>query len=212
MYIKKRKDGLRESQLVGPHEYLADRRVIFLYGPIMGMFSRYSRTDIFGPSSIADTMLALSLESKEPIYLVIDSEGGSVDEGLMIYDIIKTISCPVYTVGKKCYSMAAILMSGGELGHRYIFPNTKTMLHLPMGGTSGDAEEIKIQAQEMKKVKDLLVSILQANGVDKTTRQILRDIDREHWMTSQETIDYGIADEVVSKGFFDRIVPRVQDV
>lgn len=202
-YVKERKDGLKSDQLLTIHEYLANKRVLFLYGPILGMFGQYARTDMFSPSNIADAMLALSLESDDPIYLVIDSEGGLVDEGFALYDMIKIIKCPVYTIGKKCYSMATILMSGGEQGHRYIFPNTRTMLHLPQGGASGDSEEIRIQAKEMKKVKDKLVQILQKNGVKKTAKQILRDIDREYWMTAEETVEYGIADHILEKGFFD---------
>lgn len=204
IFTKEREGNLRLSQLMATHEFLANKRVLFLYGPIAGMFSRFGRTDTFSSSSIIDSMLAMSCVSSEPIYLIIDSEGGDVPEGLVLYDMMKTLSCPIYTIGKKCYSMAAIILSAGEKGCRYIFPHAKTMLHLPMGMTSGDAKEMEIQGKEMQKIKHMLIDILRDNGVNKMPKTILKDIDREHWMDSQEAIDYGIADEIVDKGFFDR--------
>lgn len=200
-FFGKREDGMRGDQMILPHEYLANQRILFLYGPIWGM---PTRSDIFGPSYIADTMLAMdSSDSKAPIYLVIDSEGGSVDDGLNLYDVMKTIRAPVYTVGRNCYSMAAILLSAGEQGHRYIYPNSRIMLHLPSGGAQGNSEEIAIQSTELNKTRDRLAEILVENGGGKVTKKkLLQQIRNEKWMNAQETIDYGIADKLVAKGFF----------
>lgn len=196
-----RKDGMRSDQMILPHEYLANKRILFLYGAIYGM---PMRTDIFGPSYIADTMLAMdSYDPKSPIYLVIDSEGGSVDDGLNLYDAIKTVSCPVYTIGRNCYSMAAVLLSAGEQGHRYIYSNSRVMLHLPSGQASGNSEEMAIQSTELNKTRDRLADILVENSAGKVTKKkLLQHIKYEKWMNAQETIDYGIADKFVGKGFF----------
>ena len=198
------RDGnIASDQIVLAHEYLAtDKRILFLYGPIFGM---PVRGDVFGPSYLADTMLAMAYKSNDPITLVIDSGGGSVSDGLMLYDTMKTLSCPVYTVARTAYSMAAILLCAGERGHRYIYPSSKVMLHLISGTVSGDETEIAIGSKEMKKAKDAMLDILQANGVTVSRAQLLRDINRDFWMGAQEAIDYGVADHIVTKGFFGTI-------
>lgn len=187
---------LRHSQSI--HAYLARERIVFMYGAIVGY---PQRMDIFNASQIADTLLVLNrMDKTKPIWLVIDSEGGFVNDGLGIYDVIKTIEAPVYTVGRSCFSMAAVLLTVGEKGHRYLYPHSKVMLHLPQGSSSGDSEEVKIQAKELDKVKDVLVDILIENGVTKPRARILKDINREHWMDTQEAIAYGLADKVLIKG------------
>lgn len=188
--------SLRHSQTI--HQYLANERIIFLYGAIMGY---PQRVDSFNASQVADTILVLNkLDKTKPIWLVIDSEGGFVSDGLIIYDTIRSIEAPVYTVGRSCFSMAAVLLTVGEKGHRYLYPHAKVMLHLPQGETSGDSEQVKIQAKELDKVKDVLVDILIENGVTKPRKKILFDINREHWMTSKEAIDYGLADHILPNG------------
>lgn len=189
---------LFSDQTQGIYEYLASNRVLFLYGPVFGF---PHRSDNFNTTHLADSIMILSkLDKTSPIWLIIDSEGGSVRDGLLLYDAIKSAACPVYTVGRSCYSLAAIILSAGETGHRYVFPHSQTMLHLPIGAIEGDSSMVEVRAGEMKKLKNLLIDLLVENGVHRSKKQILKDIDRECWLDAQETIDYGLADRILSKG------------
>lgn len=182
----------------GVYEELAKNRVLFLYGPIIGYGMRQ---DFFGPQAITDTLLLLEKrDSFSPIWLIIDSVGGSIPDGLMLYDAIKTTRAPVYTVGRNCYSMATLILAAGTLGHRFVYPNSAVMLHLPMGSIGGDAEDMDIQNKEMQKTKLLLVDLLLECGVKKDKKSILKDINRNYWMNADETIMYGLADNKIVKG------------
>jgi len=200
MNIFERPGQLDNDKVMSTHELLARKRILCLYGIISDYGSGYtSRADMFSCFNIADTLLALDAEKVAPIRLFIDSPGGLVSSGMMLIDIIKLIKSPVYTIGKSCQSMAALVLASGEPGHRYVLPHARVMLHLPWGGTSGDAREIEIQAKEMNVLKEQLVQILIENGVRKTKKKILEDIDREFWMNAGEAIKYGVADEVLTR-------------
>jgi len=204
--ILKRAGKLRRDQLMGPHETLLKRnRVLFLYGMI---YNLPDRSDEFSPTNIMDSILALDSLSHEPIKLMIDTFGGQVATGLNLYDTMKLVSSPIYTIGRSCVSMGAILSAAGEIGHRYLFENARIMIHLPLGQVQGDAKEVEIQAREMEKTKNILVEILRKNGVNKSAEEILRDIDREYWMTPKEAIDYGLADKILTRDLWNELLNK----
>ncbi len=154
--------------------------------------------------AMADLVVAelLFLESENPskdINLYINSPGGSVTAGLAIYDTMQYIQCPVRTicVGQAC-SMAAILLSGGEKGSRFILPSARVMIHQPSGGAEGQATDIIVTNREMQRLKALTISIL-ASHTGKDEETIRKDIGRDYYMNAREALSYGIVDKVMSK-------------
>ena len=148
---------------------------------------------------IAQLLFLDSVDKEKDISFYINSPGGSVSAGLAIYDTMQMVHADVATfcVGMAA-SMGAFLLAGGAKGKRYILPNVEVMIHQPLGGTQGQAADIKIQAEHMLKTKERLNRILSENtGKDLAT--IERDTDRDNWMSAQEAVDYGLVDQVVSK-------------
>ena len=152
----------------------------------------------------ADLVVAqlLFLESEDPgkdINLYINSPGGSVTAGLAIYDTMQFIKCDVSTIclGMAC-SMGAFLLAGGAKGKRYILPNAEVMIHQPSGGAQGQATDILIAADRMKKTKDQLNRILAAN-TGKPLEVIAADTERDNFMSAEEAVAYGIVDRVIEK-------------
>jgi len=165
------------------------------------------RIDPFSPHFIADAILAMNMDSTvRPIWVMISSIGGVVDDGLVLYDAIKTSRAPVYTVGRNCMSMGAIILSAGNPGHRYIYPRSRVMLHQPSSISGGDAATQTKQVAEIQRLHNLLVDLLIENGVSKPRNEILMDIDREFWMNANETINYGVADQLVTSDILFPIV------
>ena len=194
-----RPGNLRLDQIATPQEMLfREARTLFL----MGLITSFpNRGDSAGPTWVADAIMYLSSKSREPIKLVIESDGGSVDSGLMLYDVIKMSPAPVYTIARgDCCSMAAIILSAGARGHRMAYPHARMMLHLPLGQVMGDSKEVAIRSKELTKIKDLMVDLLMENGISKTRAQLLKDIDRECWLTTEEAISYGLIDQVMKHG------------
>jgi ATP-dependent Clp protease protease subunit len=149
-----------------------------------------------GSTQITEAILALNrLDASEPIWLFLNSGGGSIDAAFIVYDTIRMSSAPVYTVGEMCASAATLLLAAGA--KRFIYPHTRTMLHLPSGSIEGDVREISIRTTEFQRVRDGLVDAYIDCGVRKTREQVLSDIDREMWMSPGETIGYGLADTVI---------------
>ncbi len=148
---------------------------------------------------IAQLLFLDSVDKEKDISFYINSPGGSVSAGLAIYDTMQMVHADVATfcVGMAA-SLGAFLLAGGAKGKRYILPNAEGMIHQPLGGTQGQAADIKIQAEHMLKTKERLNRILSENtGKDLAT--IERDTDRDNWMSAQEAVDYGLVDQVVSK-------------
>ncbi|MBI4835232.1 MAG: ATP-dependent Clp endopeptidase proteolytic subunit ClpP [Planctomycetes bacterium] len=163
-------------------------RIIFIGSPI---------DDYFANLIIAQ-MLFLQMENKEQdINLYINSPGGSVTAGLAIYDTMQFIQCDVatYCIGQAA-SMGAVLLAAGKKGKRYVLPNARVMVHQPWGGAQGDATDIKIQAEEIIKLKQRLNNII-AKHTGQQLAKIEKDADRDFFMSAQEAKDYGIADEVL---------------
>jgi len=193
-------ESVKQDEMQSLYEGLATNRNLFLYGTIVGPMDRI---DNWNPSFTADSIIALSVEDPtKPIMLHIDSPGGSVRDGLRLIDIMDTVTAPVWTIGASCYSMGAMILAAGEPGHRYVYPHSHTMLHLPSGTTRGDAKQVEIQSKEMQKVKRTLVELLKVWGASKEERAIIKDIDREFYLNSAETIEYGLADKLVTNDTF----------
>ena len=152
---------------------------------------------------VADALVAqmLFLEADDPekdIQLHINSPGGSVTSGLAIYDTMQQVSPDVITI---CYglaaSMGAFLLSGGTKGKRLALPNSRIMIHQPLGGAQGQAVEIEIQAKEILYLKETLNSLL-AEHTGQNIEKISEDTDRDHFLSPQEAVEYGLIDKVVS--------------
>jgi ATP-dependent Clp protease, protease subunit len=136
----------------------------------------------------------------EEIKLYINSPGGVVTSGMVIYDTMKLISSPVSTI---CMGMAAsmgsILLSGGTKGKRYIFPSGEVMIHQPsIGGAQGTSADLEIIAAQIAKTKEMGAKIL-AENCGKTVEQVLKDFDRDYWMDATEAVQYGIVDSILDK-------------
>ncbi len=144
----------------------------------------------------------LFLESVDPtgtIYIYINTPGGSVYAGLGIYDTMQFIQSPISTICTGlAASMGAILLCAGEKGKRSALPHSRIMIHQPLGGVSGQASDIEIEAREIIKLKEELYHIL-AEHTGKHFDQIWKDSDRNYWMKAQEAKEYGIIDEVLIK-------------
>ncbi|MBS1496110.1 MAG: ATP-dependent Clp protease proteolytic subunit [Bacteroidetes bacterium] len=167
-----------------------EQRKIFLWGAV----------DDKSAKDITDRLLYLeALDPGKEITFFINSPGGIVTSGMVIYDTMQMISSPVSTV---CMGMAAsmgsILLSGGAKGRRFIFPNAEVMIHQPSGGGRGTSADLEIMAVQIQKAKMLGAQIL-ADNCGQTIEKILKDFDRDHWMDAKESIAYGIVDSLLKK-------------
>lgn len=145
----------------------------------------------------------LYLESAAPgkeITFYINSPGGVVTSGMIIYDTMKMISSPVSTVCMGlAASMGSILLSGGEKGKRYIWPSGKVMIHQPsVGMIQGPASDLEIRAREIIKTKEMGARVLSEN-CGQTIEKIKEDFERDYWMNAEESVEYGIVDKIVQK-------------
>ena len=138
----------------------------------------------------------LASKSDDDIYLIINSPGGSVSDGLAIYDAMNGVACDVVTVGTGvAASMGAFLLSSGTKGKRYITTTAEVMIHQPLGGVQGQATDIGLVADRIKRVKNTLAAII-ANNCGKTVKKVTGDMERDRWFTAEEAVDYGVADIV----------------
>ena len=143
----------------------------------------------------------LFLEAEDPdkdIYFYINSPGGSVTAGMAIYDTMNFIKCDVSTICiGMAASMGAFLLSSGAKGKRIALPNSEIMIHQPLGGAKGQATDIKIQAELILRTRDNLNRIL-ANNTGKSIEEIARDTERDNFMTSNQALEYGLIDKVLT--------------
>ncbi|KKA43974.1 MULTISPECIES: ATP-dependent Clp endopeptidase proteolytic subunit ClpP [Salinivibrio] len=169
---------------------LLKERIIFLTGQVEDQMANL----------IVAQMLFLESENPEKdIYLYINSPGGVVTAGMAIYDTMQFIKPDVSTLctGQAC-SMGSFLLAGGAKGKRYCLPNSRVMIHQPLGGFQGQASDIEIHAQEMIKTKHRLNTLL-AEHTGQPMEVIERDTDRDNFMAAQEAVDYGLVDAVLSQ-------------
>ena len=147
---------------------------------------------------VAQLLFLDNQDSKKDIYLYINSPGGSVYDGLAIYDTMNFVKADVQTVGIGMQaSMGAILLSSGAKGKRLLLPNSKVMIHQPSSGTQGKVTDMEIDLKESLKVKKLLNEILVKNTGQKLAK-IEQDVDRDYWMAPDEAKKYGLVDNVIS--------------
>ena len=186
MVIEQTSRGERSFDI---YSRLLKERVIFIVGAI--------------EDHMANLIVAqlLFLESENPdkdVHLYINSPGGSVTAGLSIYDTMRFIKPDVSTmcIGQAA-SMGAFLLSGGTKGKRYILPNARTMIHQPSGGAQGQATDIEIQAKEILFLRERLNSLL-ADHTGQTMEVIERDTERDRFMSAEQSVEYGLVDEVIT--------------
>ena len=154
--------------------------------------------------SVANLVVAqmLFLESEDPekdVFLYINSPGGVVTAGLAIYDTMQYIKPSVSTICTgQAASMAAVLLAAGANGKRIALPNSRVMIHQPLGGAQGQAADIEIQAKEILKTRNILNGIL-AKHTGQSMEQLQKDTDRDYFMSADEAIKYGIVDKVIEK-------------
>jgi ATP-dependent Clp protease protease subunit len=167
---------------------LLKERIIFLGSPI---------DDAVANTVIAQLLFLDSEDPKKDIKLYINSPGGSVTAGLAIYDTMQYIRPNVSTV---CVgiaaSMAAVLLAAGEKGKRFALPNSEVMIHQIMGGAEGQATDIKIRAEHILKIKDLLNKIL-AKHTGQAESKIEKDTDRDYFLSAKEAKEYGLIDKII---------------
>lgn len=140
-----------------------------------------------------------SVDPEKDISIYINSPGGSVSAGLGIYDTMQFINSSVATICTgMAASMAAVLLVSGEEGKRTSLPHSRVMIHQPLGGVQGQASDIEITAREIQKLKRELTQII-ADHAHKDYKTVLADSDRDHWMTAQEALEYGMVDRILEK-------------
>lgn len=145
----------------------------------------------------AQLLYLQSLDDKADISLYLNTPGGIVSAGLGIYDTMQLISPNVNTICTGlAASMGSILLVAGK--ERSILPHARVMIHQPLGGATGQASDIIIEAEEIKKCRDELCSIL-AEHTKQSFDRVFQDMDRDHWFTAQEAVDYGLVDKILSK-------------
>ena len=167
-----------------------EQRKVFLWGVV----------DDKSAKDITNRLMYLeALDPGKEITFYINSPGGMVTSGMVIYDTMQMISSPVSTV---CMGMAAsmgsILLSGGTKGKRFIFPNGEVMIHQPSGGGQGTSADLEIMAGQIRKTKLLGAGIL-AKNCGQTVEKVMKDFDRDYWMDAKESVAYGIVDDVLKK-------------
>ena len=161
-------------------------------------------TDVNNHSASLIVAQMLFLESEDagaPINFYINSPGGSVTAGMSIYDSMQFIKSPVHTyVMGQAASMGSLLSQAGEPGHRYIMKHARHMIHQPSGGAQGMVSDIEITYKEIQRLKVELTQIyVDHNSAGKTYEQLERDMDRDTWMTAEQSVEYGLADKVITK-------------
>jgi len=169
---------------------LLRERVIFLVGPVDDMTANV----------IVAQLLFLEADNPDKdISLYINSPGGSVTAGMAIYDTMQFIKPDVSTlcIGQAA-SMGALLLAAGEKGKRFCLPNSRVMIHQPLGGFQGQASDIEIHAKEILFLKEKLNQIL-ANHTGQTLKKIAADTDRDNFLSAEQSVDYGMVDQVISK-------------
>lgn len=175
-------------------DLLLENRIVFLQGEI-----HYANAN-----EIVMKLLYLQSENRrKDIHFYLNSPGGSVTATLAIYDTMQMLSCPVatYCVGEAC-SGAAVLLVGGAKGKRLCLPNSRVMLHQPMGGVGGQVSDIEIQAAEMFRYRDVLNEII-SNHSGQPVERIAKDTDRDFFLSAKEAKEYGLVDDLLSKPSVD---------
>lgn len=169
-------------------ELLLENRIVFLIGEI----------NQASASRVMMQMLYLENQRRnQEINFYINSPGGAVDDTLALYDTMRFLSSPIatYCIGR-AYSGGSVLLTAGTKGRRFILPHAKVMIHQPYGGITGQAEDIRLQAEQIIKAKQTMIDILAAN-TGQTPERVREDSERDRYFDAQEAKDYGLVDEVL---------------
>lgn len=184
-------DGGRQDMEAAPkiiEETLFKKRHVLITGQINDRLAKIT----------VQRLLALAAESDAPINVFISSPGGHVESGDMIHDIIKFISPEVRTIGSGWVASAgALIFVGAEKKNRFCLPNTRFLLHQPSGGIGGNASDIKIQAEQLRKMKERFERLF-ANATGQTPERIRKDTERDFWLDTQEAVAYGLLGTVIA--------------
>ncbi|MDO5565952.1 MAG: ATP-dependent Clp protease proteolytic subunit [Planctomycetia bacterium] len=178
----------REERVMDIYSRLLKDRIIFLGSAI---------DDDVANIIVAQLLYLYSEDPTKDVHLYINSPGGSVTSGMAIYDTMQYITCDVatYCIGQ-CASMGAVLLTAGAAGKRFALPNSRIMIHQPLAGMEGTAEEILIHAREFVTIKEKLNRIL-LKHTGHPLEKIENDTDRDRFMSAQDACDYGLIDQVV---------------
>jgi ATP-dependent Clp protease, protease subunit len=179
----------REERAMDIYSRLLKDRIIFLGTAI---------NDEVANAVVAQLLFLQSDDPKADVHLYLNSPGGSVSAGLAIYDTMQFITCDVatYCIGQ-CASMGAVLLTAGTRGKRHALPNARIMIHQPLAGMEGTAEDIMIHVKEFKKVKSRLNNIL-IKHTGHPLEKIEQDTDRDRFMAAEEALEYGLIDRVIA--------------
>ncbi len=180
----------REERAMDIYSRLLKDRIVFLGSQV---------NDEVANAIVAQLLFLQSDDPKSDIHLYINSPGGSVTAGLAIYDTMQFVTCDVatYCIGQ-CASMGAVLLTAGAKGKRRALPNARIMIHQPLAGMEGTAEEIMIHAKEFKNIKQKLNTIL-LKHTGHPLEKIEQDTDRDRFMSAQEALEYKLIDEVIDR-------------
>lgn len=192
--IKEREDKRDELMMLNKRleKMFFDQRAIYLWGVV----------DDKSAKEVVTKLLLLDADQPgKEIKFYINSPGGVVTSGMVMYDTMRMIQSPVSTICMGlAASMGSILLSGGTKGRRFIYPHGEVMIHQPsLGGyMQGVSADLEIQAIQTRRVKEIGAKIL-AENCGKTVAQIMKDFDRDYWMDAKQSIDYGIVDGIIEK-------------
>lgn len=175
-------------------DMLLENRIIFLAGPI---------SERSASATIMRLLYLQSIKRDQDINLYINSPGGLVDQTLAIYDTMQLVGCEIatYCIGQAASGAALVLMAGTK-GKRFILPNAKVMLHQPYGGITGQAEDIRIQAEEVLRDKQRLNEII-ASTTGKSVETVAENTERDCYLNAKEALEYGVVDEILDHSTSD---------
>ena len=185
MIVEKSGQGERAYDI---YSRLLKDRIVFVGGEI---------EDDMANAVVAQLLFLQAQDPEKEVSMYVNSPGGSVTAGLAILDTMRMVKCPVatYCVGQAA-SMGAVLLAAGEKGRRFALPHARIMVHQPWGGAEGKASDIEITAREILRLKEKLNEIL-AKHAGRTMKDVVRDTDRDHFMSAEEACAWGLIDKVV---------------
>lgn len=187
MVVEQTSKGERSYDI---YSRLLKDRIIFIGSPI---------DDHLASLVIAQLLFLQSEDPKKDINVYINSPGGSVSAGLAIYDTMQFVTPDISTISMgMSASMAQVLLCAGTKGKRYALPHSRIMMHQPMGGTQGQATDIEIYTKEMLRMRGLLYDIISKHS-GKSVEQIMKDAERDNYMSPEEALNYGLIDKILDK-------------
>ena len=185
--MSKEKENKNDSLPALWDKNLFDSRTVMVFGEV----------SMEQAQKVTAQLLALAQHSDDPINVIINSPGGHVEAGDTMHDMIGFVSCPVRVIGSGWVASAgALTFLGAKKENRYCLPNTRFLLHQPSGGMQGTAQDIKIQAEEIIKMRERLNQII-AEGTGQKIEKVREDTDRDYWLSAQEAVEYGLVHKII---------------